>query len=89
MRWDRTYVDAAPRCRHVAAAIDPGPANQAFAEASAPDGDGWLTVHLALEDLWHAETRLLAMSADAEVLAPTDLRERASQAAAAAASLYR
>ena len=70
-------------------AIGDGPAREAFAQDPAPDADGWATLRVCLEDLWHAETRLLAMGAEAEVLAPAELRERVANAARRAADLYR
>jgi predicted DNA-binding transcriptional regulator YafY len=64
-------------------------ARQAFAEADPPDAEGWVTIRLSLEDMWHAETRLMAMGPEAEVLGPPELRERMAAAARATADRYR
>jgi predicted DNA-binding transcriptional regulator YafY len=62
---------------------------QAFAQADPPDADGWMTIRLNLEDFWHAETRLLAMGSEAEVVAPPELRDRVAAAVQATAARYR
>ena len=101
--WDRSvaaYADSLPRfaatvklrgdgLERLALVIGEGQARQALAAAAGPDEDGWLTISVSLEDLWHAEANLLQLGADAEVVEPPDLRERVAAAARAVASIYR
>ncbi len=64
------------------------PVGEALALASGSDEAGWQTLSLRLEDLWHAESQLLQLGADAEVLEPTDLRDRLATISRAMAGLY-
>jgi predicted DNA-binding transcriptional regulator YafY len=63
-------------------------AQAALRDAAAPDERGWrtLTVHLE-HDEW-AQDDLLRLGADAEILAPSELRQRVARAARSAAALY-
>lgn len=54
----------------------------------APDKDGWVRVALPIESIEDAEAILFRLGADAEALAPAELRERMAQAAHALALLY-
>jgi predicted DNA-binding transcriptional regulator YafY len=72
----------------LATVIGVGQAGQALAAAIGPDEDGWLTVSISLEDLWHAEGNLLALGPDALVVEPPELRRRVAAAARAMASIY-
>ena len=65
-------------------------ATQAAREsAGPPDGDGWTQVVLPIESVEHARADLLRLGAEAEVLAPPELRERMAETVGALASLYR
>lgn len=63
-------------------------ATEALATAREPDADGWTTLSLRLEDLWHAQDQLLRLGPDAQVLEPPELRERMATAARTMAALY-
>jgi predicted DNA-binding transcriptional regulator YafY len=56
--------------------------------AGAPAGDGWVTATLPIESTRHAESVLLRLGADVEVLAPPELRERLATVARALAARY-
>jgi predicted DNA-binding transcriptional regulator YafY len=68
--------------------IGPGPARQAIAAAGDPDGAGWLTLAIQLEDVWHAVPQLLRLGADAEVVEPAELRQAVSETAGAIVARY-
>lgn len=57
--------------------------------ATAPDPDGWITASLPIESLTHAETEMLKLGAQVEVLAPPELRDRLTRIAADLAARYR
>ena len=61
---------------------------EAMTTATGPDQDGWLTLSLLAEDLWHAQAQLMQLGADAVVLEPTDLRELIAGVSRAMAALY-
>jgi len=65
-----------------------GPAGRPEVIASQPSEGGWLTLSIQLEDLWHAETQLLALGGDVEVVAPPELRESVAAASRAMAAIY-
>ena len=67
----------------------PVAARAAHESASPPDRDGWTQVVLPIESIEHALADLLRLGADAEVLAPPELRERMAETAAALAEIYR
>lgn len=56
--------------------------------AGEPDAAGWITAQLPIESLTHAETELLKVGAEVEVLDPAELRVRLQTTAAALATLY-
>jgi predicted DNA-binding transcriptional regulator YafY len=58
-------------------------------ETAAPDHDGWLRVTLPIESAEHALSDFLRLGAEAEVLAPPELRERVAQTVALLARIYR
>jgi predicted DNA-binding transcriptional regulator YafY len=68
--------------------IGRGPAGRPEVIASQPSEGGWLTLSIQLEDLWHAETQLLALGGDVEVVAPPELRESVAAASRAMAAIY-
>ncbi len=64
-------------------------ARAALEKAGEPDGEGWRTLRIRLEDLWAAEPSVLMLGPDAEVLEPPELRERLAAAARGFDLLYR
>ena len=58
------------------------------AAAGDRDEGGWLNLTVDLEDLWQAESQVLGLGADAQVLEPVELRERIALAARKVAALY-
>ncbi|GGY39783.1 helix-turn-helix transcriptional regulator [Streptomyces djakartensis] len=69
--------------------LDSLSAREALAQAGAPDGDGWVTVELAVESEEVAHTQLTGLGPEVEVLAPRSLRERFAGDALRLAGLYR
>ncbi|MEV0095358.1 YafY family protein [Streptomyces sp. NPDC050738] len=63
-------------------------ADEALAAAGAPDGDGWLTLTLPVENLDIAFGQLLALGPELEVLEPAELRDRVRDAVVRTAGLY-
>jgi predicted DNA-binding transcriptional regulator YafY len=63
-------------------------ARAVIAAAGEPDADGWLTLRLRLEDIWHAAPQMLRLGADAEVIEPPELREAVATAAREMAARY-
>ena len=58
------------------------------ASASAPDEEGWRQATLPIESIEHALGELLRLGAEAEVLAPLELRERMTATVEALAARY-
>jgi predicted DNA-binding transcriptional regulator YafY len=56
--------------------------------AEAPDADGWTQVTLPMESLDHSAGEILKLGAEAQVLAPPELREKMAQIARRLAGLY-
>ncbi|WP_217252656.1 YafY family protein [Streptomyces sp. AC602_WCS936] len=69
-------------------AVDALSAREALETAGAPDADGWVTVTLPVESEEVAHTQLKGLGPEAEVLAPSALRERFAQDARRLARLY-
>ncbi|MFC7819758.1 MULTISPECIES: helix-turn-helix transcriptional regulator [unclassified Streptomyces] len=69
-------------------AVDALSAREALETAGAPDADGWVTVTLPVESEEIAHAQLRGLGPEAEVLAPSALRERFAQDARRLASLY-
>ena len=69
-------------------AIGPAPIRDALAGAGDPDGSGWLTLRVAMEDVEHAEPQILGLGRDAEVLEPVQLRNRIAATTAELAETY-
>ncbi|MEU6380781.1 WYL domain-containing protein [Streptomyces sp. NPDC046909] len=63
-------------------------AQEALEGAGAPDGDGWVTVTVAVESEKVARTQLLSLGPEVEVLAPEGLRARFVEDARRLAGLY-
>jgi len=53
-----------------------------------PDAQGWVVVVLPIESMPHAESTLLRLGAEAEVIEPVELRERMAQTARAMTARY-
>ena len=65
------------------------PAARAALEAAGePGADGWLTARIRLEDVGKAESSMLTLGPDAEVLEPPELRARLAAAARELARVY-
>ncbi|MFB9903756.1 helix-turn-helix transcriptional regulator [Allokutzneria oryzae] len=58
------------------------------ATAGEPDADGWVTADLPIESLEIGHTEVLKLGADAEVLAPAELRERLAATAREMLGIY-
>jgi predicted DNA-binding transcriptional regulator YafY len=56
--------------------------------ANTPDAAGWVTVTVPIESVDHAAREMLKLGAEAEVIAPRDLRERLRGSAQAMLALY-
>ena len=69
-------------------ALGPVRARDALAAAGKPDGEGWLTLEIRLEDFWNAELMLLPLGADAEVLQPIELRRQIAEVTRSMAGRY-
>ncbi|GAA3305960.1 helix-turn-helix transcriptional regulator [Streptomyces cinereospinus] len=69
-------------------AVGPLAAREALAKAGAPDAEGRVTLTLPVESEEVAHTQLTALGAEAEVLAPENLRARFARDAARLARLY-
>ncbi|GLZ12828.1 transcriptional regulator [Actinomadura sp. NBRC 104425] len=74
------------RLRH---AVEPYAARVAAERAGEPDAQGWVTTTLPVESPEVAETELLALGPEVEVVDPPELRERMARSAARLAALYR
>lgn len=68
--------------------LDQWVARSAAESASQPDPDGWTRVVIPVESIEIAATQLLQFAAEAEVLAPPELRRRVAEASSAMAALY-
>lgn len=86
---ERATVRLSPRgldlLRHV---VDPWVAKTALASADLPAADGWVRLLLPIESVEIGATQLLQLGAEAEVLAPPELRRRLRAAARAMAERY-
>jgi predicted DNA-binding transcriptional regulator YafY len=69
--------------------LDPLVAHAATESAGPPDRDGWVQAVIPIESLAHAQGELLRFGPEVEVLAPPELRQRLTDAAASLARLYR
>ncbi|TDD67248.1 YafY family transcriptional regulator [Actinomadura darangshiensis] len=70
-------------------AVEPHAARQAAENAGEPDGRGRVVTTLPVESMAVAASELMRLGAEAEVLAPPELRERMAAGAARLAELYR
>jgi predicted DNA-binding transcriptional regulator YafY len=69
--------------------LEPAVARAARESAQPPDPDGRIQVVIPIESVDHAAGTLLRLGADAEVLAPTELRQRITQIVTMLAATYR
>jgi predicted DNA-binding transcriptional regulator YafY len=69
--------------------LEPSAAEAARRSASGPDADGWTEVTIPVEPVEQAIPGLLRLGADAEVLAPADLREQMASTLEAMICIYR
>lgn len=60
----------------------------AYASATAPASDGWTEVTIPIESVDQAVRELLGFGADAEVLAPAEVREGLTDTLAALTRIY-
>ncbi|MGW1720767.1 helix-turn-helix transcriptional regulator [Streptomyces sp. NPDC002156] len=74
--------------RRLPYAVDPVAARDALAAGGEPDDQGLVTVTLAVESAEVAHTQLAALGAEAEVLAPPELRARFARDARRLTALY-
>jgi predicted DNA-binding transcriptional regulator YafY len=90
---DRLYTGKATLClspegmrrlRLLPAAV----ARMAAVTASTPGEDGWVTAEIPTESIIHAMGDVLKLGAEAEVIAPPELRRRMAEAAARLAAIY-
>lgn len=68
--------------------VSPIVARAVTTTASAPDDEGWIQATLPIESIEHALGELLRLGAEAEVLAPLELRERVAATVEALAARY-
>jgi predicted DNA-binding transcriptional regulator YafY len=81
-------AEAVVRLSPAAAARLTGAAARALADTGEPEPDGWTRAVLPIESLERAHASFLALGADAEVLAPPELRERVAATVHALAGVY-
>jgi len=94
-RYERGVYTASATVRMTTEALDrmayvfpPEMARVARASAGSPDEAGWLTTTVPIESIRHGHIELLKLGADAEVLAPPELRERFAATARGMAETY-
>ncbi|MFI5489626.1 helix-turn-helix transcriptional regulator [Micromonospora echinaurantiaca] len=94
-RYERGVYRAEATVRMTTAALEltgyvfpPAMARAARAAAGPPDEHGWLRTTVPIESVRHGHIELLKLGAEAEVLAPAELRERFVGTARALAALY-
>ncbi|MFI0449886.1 helix-turn-helix transcriptional regulator [Actinomadura sp. 6N118] len=69
--------------------VEPYAAQRAAEDAGEPDEHGWVTTRLPVESPDVAQTELLRLGPEVEVLEPAELRDRMRETAARLAALYR
>jgi predicted DNA-binding transcriptional regulator YafY len=68
--------------------LAPAIGEMAARTAAKPDRRGWVRVEIPIESVDHAITDVLRLGAEAEVLAPPELRKKAMENAASLSALY-
>ncbi|SDM30768.1 helix-turn-helix transcriptional regulator [Nonomuraea jiangxiensis] len=90
LRWGEAVVRLSPAgLKRLADLMTPGMVTAAQESAQPPDEEGWTRVTVPIESIEHALGEFLRLGTDAEVLAPTELRERVATTAAELAARYR
>lgn len=94
-RYEQSVYTAAATVRMTAAALDlmayvspPEMSRSARAAAGPPDADGWLVTTVPIESVRHGHIELLKLGADAEVLAPAELRALFTTTARGLTTIY-
>jgi predicted DNA-binding transcriptional regulator YafY len=82
MRISPTIVE------HLPDLMEPAVVRAARDSAGPPDPEGWVQVVIPIESVNHAAGLLLRLGSGAEVLAPTELRDRIAETARAMAETY-
>lgn len=70
------------------ALLAPAVAEAGARSAGPPDTDGWMAVEIPIESIDHAAGEILKLGAEAEVVAPPELRLKMAQTAGRLAALY-
>jgi predicted DNA-binding transcriptional regulator YafY len=81
-------VRVSPRGRELLPILGLAQARAAEESAGPPDADGWTRVVVPVESIDHAVADLLRLGAEAEVLAPDELRRRMAGVAHTLAEIY-
>jgi len=94
-RYEQSVYRMTATVRMKATALDrmgfvfpPEMARVARQSAGPPDADGWLLTTVPIESIKHGHIELLKLGAEAEVLAPAELRERFAETARGLAATY-
>jgi predicted DNA-binding transcriptional regulator YafY len=94
-RYERSVYTMTATVRMTKSALDlmafvfPPEMSRVARESAQPPGDnGWLLTTVPIESIRHGHIELLKLGADAEVLAPPELRDRFTETAAALAATY-
>jgi predicted DNA-binding transcriptional regulator YafY len=85
---DTATLRVSPRGLKLLRDMSAAVAEAAARSAEAPDGEGWIRLVIPIESIDHAAHELVRLGAEAEVLAPTPLRERLGETARRLAALY-
>jgi predicted DNA-binding transcriptional regulator YafY len=81
-------VRLSPRARELLFLLGPVVLRAAKESAGPPDEDGWVQAVIPIESLEHARIDLLKLGAEAEVLAPPELRERMAETVRGLSRIY-
>ena len=94
-RYERSVYTATATVRMTTRALEmtafifaPEMARVARASAGEPDASGWVVTDVPIESIQHGHIEMLKLGADAEVLAPQELRDRFVRTARDLTSLY-
>jgi predicted DNA-binding transcriptional regulator YafY len=89
LQQGEAVVRLSPRGRERAADAYPANVIEALRRTETPpDGAGWITAKLPIESLTHAESELLKLGRDVEVVAPIELRDRIAATSRDLAAMY-
>ncbi len=70
------------------ARLAPAVAEAGAKSAGPPDANGWMAVEIPIESIDHAAGEILKLGAEAEVVAPPELRRKLAQTAQALSAIY-